>query len=463
MPKAHALAPRPVRQTLAVAEKHLQAGRFSAASAACRDILRNSPDWPPALHLLGVVAFKSGDVEGGFKFLRRALAGEPANAQFHGNLGLGYRLVGQLDAARGAFEKAIEHDPRDTEHYFNLGEISRFASDDPHLAAMEQLAREMASLPLASQTRLNFALAKAYDDLGRCDDAFRHLLRGNTLKRSQVHYDEAAMFAWLERIRTAFSPALLERKREAGFVSSLPVFVVGMPRSGTTLVEQILASHPAVHGAGELDDIGQEAERLRAAEGGRALRYPECVPHMSGERLRGFGRTYALGLRRRAPRALRVTDKAVSQVRYLGLIHLALPEARVIYVKRNPLDTCFSCYATLFGEGQNFTYDQGELARYYRMFAEMMAYWRQVLPPERFIEVEYEAVIAGLESEARRLIAFCGLDWDPRCLDFHKTQRPVNTASAAQVRQPIYQSSRGRAEAYRKHLGPLIAALGDLA
>jgi hypothetical protein len=255
---------------------------------------------------------------------------------------------------------------------------------------------------------------------------------------------------------------LLVAGASSGDASPLPVFVVGMPRSGTTLVEQILASHPAAHGAGELNDFNVLVDRM-AGSRGKAFRYPEDSPALTTDQLRALGHAYVEGLRRRAPGAERVTDKMPGNFLFLGLIHLALPRARIIHVLRDPPDTCLSCYSKLFTAEQNFTYDLGELGRYYRKYTELMAHWRDVMPEGRMLEIRYEDVIADLEGSARQLIEHCGLDWDPSCIAFHKSQRPVRTASAAQVRRPIYRTSLGRWRAYEPHLAPLLAELGVLA
>jgi tetratricopeptide (TPR) repeat protein len=453
------------QDSLALARQHLRAGKLSAAAGLARAALRQQPDWPPALCLLSEVALKSEDVPGTISLLRRAVASDPGNARYHCDLASIYRLGGQLDEARREFETAISINPRDPDFYYELSLIKKFAAGDPLVESMEGLLRTGAGLPYMVQVRLRYALAKAYDDMGRVDDSFRHLSQGNALKRSQVSpavWDEARNVQLFDRLRAVFDRALLEARVGGGYRSDLPVFIVGMPRSGTTLVEQILSSHPAVFGAGELSDLAKQVEALRAGSD-RTLRYPDCVPALSDRELQAFGRTYVVGLRRRARNAIRITDKALGQVFYLGLIHLALPEARIIYVKRNPIDSCLSCFSTLFTEGWECTYELGELGRFYARYASLMQYWRELLPPDRFLEVSYEAVVADLETEARRLVAFCGLDWDPACLAFHEAERPVLTASAQQVRQPIYQTSRGRAERYRAHLGRLIVALGEWA
>jgi hypothetical protein len=222
-----------------------------------------------------------------------------------------------------------------------------------------------------------------------------------------------------------------------------------MPRSGTTLVEQILASHPAVFGAGELPDL----DRTTAAAG-----FPARTDAAARRRL---GEDHLARLRALAPEAARVVDKTPSNFRFAGLIAEALPGARMIHTRRRPLDTCLSCFATRFAAGQGFTYDLAELGRYHRAYEAVMEHWRQTLPAGRMIEIAYEALIDDPEGQTRRLLAHCSLEWDPACLDFHRTRRPVRTASSVQVRRPLNRDSIGRADAYGALLRPLIEALGD--
>ena len=271
----------------------------------------------------------------------------------------------------------------------------KFTEGDVHLAAMEDIARHPDQLSGTMRSQINFALCKAYDDLGRHADAFRSMREANALKRTRIEYDEARVLTMFDRIRATFDARALAARPDKACGSSLPVFVIGMPRSGTTLIEQILASHPAVHGAGELTDLHQLIERL-PMQGGRAFCYPDDAQSLSTRQLRELGEAYVAALRRYAPRAKRVTDKMPANFLYAGLIHLALPRARIIHVLRDPRDTCLSCYSKLFTAEQNFTYDLGELGRYYRKYAELMAHWRMVLPPGRMLEIRYEDVIADL-------------------------------------------------------------------
>jgi hypothetical protein len=324
---------------------------------------------------------------------------------------------------------------------------------------MERLSRDE-TLSRSARIRLNFALAKAYDDIGRFDDAFRHLQEGNRQKRERIAYDEKQALEQFDRIRSCLDRGLLARS-SGGFRSDVPIFVLGMPRSGTTLIEQILAAHPAIHGAGELTDFGRLANHIRDAKG-NLCRYPDDVAGLSDDQLAFLGKEYVGRLRQLAPAAPRITDKMPGNFVFVGLIHMALPNARIIHVRRDPCDTCLSCYSKLFSAPQEFTYDLAELGRYYREYDRLMTHWRETLPHGRMFEVRYEDVIADLETWARRIVGHCGLEWDPACIAFHEARRPVRTASATQVRQPIYSTSHGRWRNYGAHLGPLIAALDNV-
>jgi tetratricopeptide (TPR) repeat protein len=454
------IAPSDPKTPTYLALVRVQQKRIADGESAAQRALALAPDDPDALNAMGLVRFEQQSSDAALTLFRRAVELKPRLADAHNNIGNILKENGEGAAARAAFERAIALDPREIAYYANLSDAKRFVADDPHLAAMEELARKSEALLPVQRCQLNFALAKAYDDLGRFDEAFACLRRGNALKRQRIAYDEVAVLGFFDRVRAIFDRTLLEARAESGCASSLPIFIVGMPRSGTTLVEQILASHPAVHGAGELRDLDLLVGELRVAHG-NAFHYPEGTPSLKPEQLRGLGEAYVAGLRRRAPQAARVTDKMPGNFFYLGLVHLVLPRAPIIHVRRDPRDTCLSCYSKLFSAEQNFAYDLGELGRYYGQYAQLMAHWRDVLPEGRVLDIRYEEVVADLEGAARRIVEYCGLEWHPACLAFHEAQRPVRTASASQVRRPIYRTSEGRWRAYEKQLGPLLAALGD--
>ncbi len=436
----------------------LEQKRVGEAETAAARALALGPDDAEALNAMGLVRNEQQKPGEALALFRRALALEPDLADAHNNIGNILREEGEFDAACEAFTSAIALKPREAAYHFNLADVRKFAAGDPRLARMEELARDAAA-PVA-QMRLNFALAKAYDDLGRYDEAFDRLQAGNAQKRARIGYDEALTFDRFERVAESFDRARLTSGL-IGCRSDLPVFVLGMPRSGTTLVEQILASHPDVHGAGELIDFGRLADQMCDASG-NPCRFPDDAAKLAGDQFGVLGQAYVARLRALAPAARRVTDKMPANFMYLGLIHLALPDARIIHVRRDPRDTCLSCYSKLFSAPQDFTYDLAELGRYYRRYDALMAHWLAALPPGRMLDVRYDDVVADLEGSARRLIAHCGLAWDPACLAFHESRRVIRTASATQVRAPIYRSSEGRWRRYEAGLQPLIAALGDL-
>ena len=390
---------------------------------------------------------------------RKAVAGVPRQAVRYANLGLALQEIGRLDEACREFEKAIELAPRTGRFYRNLADCKRFSAGDPQLAAMVELAQGRQSLPEEGRRQLLFALAKAFADFGEHERAFGWLLEGNALKRQQIGYDEAKVLGEFARIQAVFDQDLMNHSRDRGDPSSVPIFILGMPRSGTTLVEQILASHSAVHGAGELLDFEREVARLSEAHGSPAI-FPELVPSLSGEQLRQLGARYVQRVRSAAPAAGHITDKMPLNFFFVGLIHLALPNARIIHTRRDPVDTCLSCFATLFTGEHRVAYELGELGRYYRAYDRLMRHWRDMLPDGVMLEVKYEDLVADFEPQARRIVAHSGLEWEDACLDFHKTRRPVRTASAAQVRRPIYHSSVGRWQPYKHLLRPLLEALG---
>jgi tetratricopeptide (TPR) repeat protein len=375
-------------------------------------------------------------------------------------IGLGEALVavGRLDEARRSFEAGLALAPGNAVLHRLLLDVKRMTPGDPQLAALEALARDP-TLPEADRIEAHFALGKACADLDENDRSFSALRRANMLMRERLRYDEAATLRRFQRIAEVFTPALMRRLRGAGDQSSVPVLVVGMPRSGTSLIEQILASHPKVFGAGERKDLNAALGHLAVAKGA-LVPYPELVPGLNGGELRQLGGRYVEALSAAAPEARRIVDKMPGNFGYVGLVNLALPNARIIHARRDPVDTCFSCFATLFAENQPFCYDLAELGRYWVAYAALMAHWRRVLPEAVLLEVDYEVVVEDLEGQARRILAHCGLEWDPACVDFHRTQRTVRTASAAQVRRPIYRSSVGRWRRHAAQLSPLLEALG---
>jgi tetratricopeptide (TPR) repeat protein len=438
--------------------------RFDEALTSYDRALALRPGYAGALYNRGNTLHERGDLHAALAHYRRTLSLKPEFADAYNNTGNVLEELGQLQEAQSAYCEALRHDPNSTAAYVNLAAGKTFKPGDAHLAAMEALAAKSEGLSTTDRMRLDFALGKAYADLNDHSRSFKHLLAGNAAKRATIGYDETVALGRFDRIETVFTPELIAARSGGGNPSALPIFVLGMPRSGTTLVEQIIASHPAVHGAGELQLLS-DVVRTVCGPDGNSVPYPELMLSLDHAALHRIGARYVaklgeLAAKHGAPGAERVTNKMPSNYYFVGLIHLALPNAKIIHTIRDPLDTCMSCFSRLFTAEQNYTYELGELGRYYRGYERLMAHWRRVLPVGRILDVRYEDVVADLEQQARRIIAYCELPWDDRCLSFHKTDRPVRTASSTQVRQPIYTSAIGRWHAYKTHIEPLLDGLG---
>jgi tetratricopeptide (TPR) repeat protein len=436
-------------------------GKSDQAEAVLRRAVALNPDFATALHNLGIALVRLDKADQAEAVIRRAVALNPDLAGAHHNLGVALMELGRLNEAREAAERAIALAPLQPSYFGQLGEVRRYVSGDRYVTALEALANNEASLCIDDQVHLHFALAKAHADVARPEDEFRRLMAGNALQRSRIDYDESAVLDQIDCTRQLFTAEFMWASRGVGEPSSKPIFIVGMPRSGTTLVEQILASHPRVFGAGELKLFERSMADIRSGLREQPA-YPEMALQMSGQQFHDLGARYLAGAEQLAAAACHITDKMPSNFLFAGLIHLALPNAIIIHTVRDPVDTCISCFSKLFTESNFQTYDLAELGRYYRHYKALMSHWHRVLPPGRILEVSYEETVADVEGSARRILAHCGLPWDPRCLDFHRTKRVVRTASATQVRQPIYSSSIGRWRAYEPWLAPLLAELSPL-
>ena len=432
--------------------------RIDEAISHYQKALAVRPDYAEAHHNLATALQMRDHPIEAIPHYRNALAVRPDLAEVHHDLGIALQTVGHIEEACRSFEKAIALAPNNARFYRSLVECKRIAADDPCVSAMEAMAEEMGTLSEEAQIELHFALGTAFAELGEPERSFPHLLKGNALKRRQIVYDEAAVLRNFERTRTMYAPEIMRDKQGLGDPSTIPLFVLGMPRSGSTLIEQILASHPKVFGAGELSDFEEAVASQRGADD-VSMSFPKAASSLTRDDLHQLGARYVSGVKARAAAAARIVDKMPGNFRLAGLIHLALPNARIIHTIRDPIDTCLSCFSKLFSGDQPYTYDLGELGRYYRAYEALMDHWRRVLPKGVMLDVRYEAVVADIEREARRLIAHCGLEWDDACLSFYKTERVVRTASAAQARRPIYNSSVGRWHPYRDMISPLFDAL----
>jgi Flp pilus assembly protein TadD len=416
------------------------------------------PNDPVVLNDLAIALMARGDYDAAERHLRRALELDPSLPDPYNNLGLIAQQLGRLDEAVAYFGRFLALRPQAAYAYVNLMDSYTVRSaEDPNLQEVE---RRLAQVALRDSDRmlLLFAAAKANIDLGRLRHALQCALEACMLKRRSIRYDEAATLRLFAEMRSVMSADRFRRLEGSGFSSSKPIFIVSMPRAGSTLVEQILSSHGSVHGAGELPDFPNAVAAVLGADLGAALQSAAAPDALSR-----IGRTYVDAIGYRAPNAARITDKMPTNFLMAGLIHLALPDAKIVHVRRDPVDTCVSCFTRHFTEELNHTYDLAELGRYYRAYNDLMEHWRRVLPAGVMLEVEYEKLTGNLEGEASRLLTFCGLPWNEAVLRFHQNARPVQTHSVAQVRRPLYQSSIGRWRAFDDLLQPLLRELGELA
>ena len=478
-----------------LAELHAKQGKFEAAVALFGRVADARPDDATAHHNLAVALTEQGKTGAAIRVWRRAVALDPANPEEHCGLGRALMLQGDLEEAIDAFNEALRLDPGFALAYQNLGTayadrgnfteaercyreavgldpelvealfgiatVRRFGQDDKaEMARMESvLARE--ELSDQSRTYLHFALGKTNDDCGNYREAFAHYRAGNRLRREGLQFSPEDHARWISSIMAAFNGEFFAARRGYGVKSELPVFITGMPRSGTTLIEQILASQGEVHGGGEMGhvvDLSLELPKML----GKDVPYPGCVNGIDAEMAAALGREYLARVQSAAPDASRITDKLPHNFLYLGLVALMLPGARIIHCLRDPMDVCLSVYFQKFDARHEYSYDLKELSGYYQQYRRLMAHWGDTLPLS-MLEVRYEDVVANPEQMTRRLIDFCGLEWDDRCLQFHRSKRTVQTASNWQVRQPIYARSVQRWKNYEEFLGPLKEILEESA
>lgn len=385
-----------------------------------------------------------------------AIAADPDRAAAYRDRATFLQSLGEFAAAEADFRKAIALEPTHGAQYRMLLASYRITPDDPLLARMERLFHGTELPDDRSRMELGFALARAMEQIGAHDRVFSYLGPANRLMRRLYPFDIASRRAEIDGLKAAFADTDFARRRVAEATGAGPIFVTGMPRSGTTLVEQIIASHSRVDGAGEVGFFAQKASLLLADGGGY-----RPLSQIDDAELRNLGQGTADMHRHLCPEAEIVTDKSIQTYLVMGMVRLAMPNARIVVVRRDPRDNCLSIYKNVFAEGTHrYAYDLRDLGLYYRTFVEMLDFWRAKLPGG-FHEIRYEELIADPEGQARALIAACGLDWEEACLDFHKTERRVSTISLHQVRQPIYASSSGAWQRHAHELGELIEALGD--
>ncbi len=398
-------------------------------------------------------ATRAGDDAGARKLLDRALAKAPGSAPVLIRRAETLMTSGELDAARADAKAAVEAAPEVGGYWRVWARGRKVMADDPLLTQLEARYSE-AENGSDHRRQMGFALAKAMEDIGADDRMFGYLNEANALTADRFPYNHAADLEVAELLRNAYTADLVAEWDGKGDDSVAPIFVTGMPRSGTTLVEQILASHSQVTGGGELALLYKPLADI--------ARRIDLDGVKAGADFAKAGAAFATQMARRFPKAARMTDKSIATYAVLGYVPLALPRAKIIVVRRDPRDTCLSVLKTQFADGQHrYSYSMESTAAFYKLFAGQVAFWRE-RAPEAFIEVQYEDLVADLEGQSRRLLDACDLEWEEGVLDFHTAERKVKTLSTAQVRQPIYSSSVGAWKRHEADLAPLFAALGPI-
>ena len=411
------------------------------------------PDDVIALNNLGLCLQDKRKLDDAAAAFRKAIAIDPDFHEAHNNLGNVLEEQGDMEEAHASFRRAIKVKPDFVEAYRHLVTSQKNTQHNQEMKEMEALL-ERSDLGDLEKMQLNFGLAKAYEDLKSYEKSFTYVLQGNRLKRQSFKYATSQDAAIFNRLKSTFDRSFFEARKGWGAQDETPLFIIGMPRSGTSLVEQILASHPLVVGAGELMDLSTVCHRYDDSK----KVFPETIVDLGAKDFSSMGDDYGQRLRAHSSSARYITDKLPGNFLLVGMIKTILPNARIIHCRRDPLDTCLSIFKNYFLGEHPYAYDMAELGAYHKLYQDLMAHWHGVLPGA-VVDIDYEKLVGEPESQIRRLLDVCGLPFDDACLSFYKTERAVRTVSVVQVRQPMYKDSLQAWKRYEKQLQPLITAM----
>jgi tetratricopeptide (TPR) repeat protein len=448
----------PARHNLAVV-LHRQA-KFAESLSEIDHLLQSDPRNPSYRVLQAAALGRVSDYAEAIRVYADVLAEYPAQAKVWMSYGHALKTAGRQSDSIDAYRRSIEISPHLGEAWWSLANLKRVSFSPEDVRA---LRTQLANPQLSEEDRLHFhfAAGKALEDAGEYRESFEHYAKGNAIRRSQIHYDADENAEHVRRSQALFTREFFEQRVGAGYPAPDPIFIVGLPRSGSTLIEQILSSHSAIEGTQELPDIGILASRLGARKlRSEASRYPDVLDTLDMKDFHALGEEFLTRTRLyRKTAAPLFIDKMPNNFAHIGLIHLMLPNARIIDARRHPLGCGFSCFKQHFARGQHFTYDLDELGRYYRDYAELMAHFDEVLPG-RVHRVHYERMVEDTEGEVRRMLAYCNVPFEEACLRFYENERAVRTASSEQVRTPIYREGLDQWQHYEAWLDPLKQALG---
>ncbi len=422
------------------------AGRPEEAIEVLEKAVEKNPEMPEAYHLKGVTHLSSNETDKALEALNKALEIKPDFPEAIATKSELFQSLGKMEEAAGLAREALEINNKIPGLYLTLSKVKKFTKDDPDLKIMEELASDMDKYGKTQIPPLCYGLFKAYEDIENYDESFKFLKKGAEIKRSTVYYKSENQGSFFEITKQSITKEYIDEFKGKGCDSDTPIFIVGMPRSGTTLTEQIISSHPDIFGAGELYALARTEKEIGA---------------LNLDSAKQWGQNYidiTRAISEESKTARKITDKMPGNYARIGQIAAALPNAKIIHCRRNPIDTCFSCYKQIFARGHYWSYDLEEMATHYEQYNNLMEHWRKEIP-DRFLEIDYEDTINDFENQARKLIDYVGMDWNDACLAPHKSKRSVLTASKGQVRKPIYKTSIQAWKRYEEELAPLAARL----
>jgi len=430
--------------------------KFGKARAQAQALQDSDPGNPIFQSQLAIESMQTGDYDRAFELFDAVLEKLPRDPATLTSKGHALKTLGQTDEAITSYRAAVSAKPDHGDAYYALANLKTYKFENSEIDAMRaQAARP--DLAFMDRVHLSFALGKALEDREDYEASFKHYDEGNALKRAQTRYSADAMSRELAAQKSACTADLFAKHEGAGYDAHDPIFILGLPRAGSTLLEQILASHSQIDGTLELPNILALAHRLRGRKAGQS-RYPEILHELTAEQLTTFGEQFIEETRIHRQGAPFFIDKMPNNFRHIGLINLILPNARIIDARRDPMDCCFSGFKQLFAEGQEFTYGLEEVGRYYADYVDLMDHWDAVLP-SKVLRVQHEDVLDDVEAQTRRMLDFIGVRFEDACLEFHKTDRAVRTASSEQVRQPINRKGQDAWKPFEPWLEPLKQAL----
>lgn len=450
--QAISISPKDAEPYIQLSILYKECGELAAAEVKCREAIAIDQNQADFQFLLGNILHELGNVKEVELVFRSTLALDPNHIGCLKNFAKLLSELGRFDESKALFSRVFKKNPNDIGAFLNLNRKDITNRDDPFLKSMQKLL-DNPQLSLDDRTMVHFRLAKTFDKLGEYDEAFEHYQKGNEKRPDSPERDIGHYGDLMKRTAKVFTGPLISDRKDCGDPSDAPIFIVGMPRSGTTLIEQIVAAHPDAYGKGETGNIAQLASKI----GNPITGYPEAAKDLDESFFKEFGETYINLLRYGTANARHVTDKMPDNFLYLGLIRLALPNAKIIHCMRDPIATCFSCYQRNFSATSPYVGDLRELGQYYVAYQELMDHWNEVLGGW-VLNVQYEDLVKNAEHETRRIIEFCDLPWNETCLSFYKQEQWVRTSD--RTRQPIYTKAIAHWNNYDNYLSPLKEALG---